>query len=94
MKQQAANYNGGHGLINFKNTKHLFAFLIKFNFRKIGVIAILADESVFICRQGVKWQGDAHLVAIGIEKVEDVGEVVLRLPLREQEEQDHHVRHG
>jgi hypothetical protein len=35
-----------------------------------------------------------HLVAIGIEKVEDVGEIVLRLPLREQEEQDHHVRHG
>jgi hypothetical protein len=35
-----------------------------------------------------------NLVAIGIEKVEDVGEIVFRLPLREQEEQDHHVRHG
>jgi hypothetical protein len=35
-----------------------------------------------------------NLVAIGIEKVEDVGEVVFCLPLREQEEQDHHVRHG
>jgi hypothetical protein len=35
-----------------------------------------------------------YLVAISIEKVEDVGEIVLRLPLGEQEEQDHHVRHG
>ncbi len=49
----------------------------------------VGDKAMGFCLRSI-----AHLVAISIEKVEDVGEIVLRLPLREQEEQDHHVRHG